>query len=75
MRRQNLKLRWPALVLGLTLKGLGLPATSAVAKSEGCEQMQWSLVPMTEWKRFSPSSDEQPRPGSRLLHPWAGSRK
>ena len=31
MRRQNLKLRWPALVLGLTLLGLGLPATSAVA--------------------------------------------
>jgi hypothetical protein len=31
MRRQSLKLRWPALVLGLALLGLGLPATSAVA--------------------------------------------
>jgi len=31
MRRQYLKLRWPALVLGLTLVCVALPATSAVA--------------------------------------------
>jgi subtilase family serine protease len=31
MRRQSLKLRWPALLLGLTLLCVALPATSAVA--------------------------------------------
>jgi len=31
MRRQSLKLRWPALVLGLTLLCSALPATSALA--------------------------------------------